>query len=235
MLFSNPTYSRLKSKLLDQYEPTMSARVSKLLQPQFLGDQRPSEMLSYLKANVAHDDISSNMLRELFIFRLQEEIKLLLCTMTKASLDQLAKAAERMMDNLTQTFTLPTTEHTRINPCKSNYNFAANNSALNAKLNSLESKVEHLIQSTAVTCHQQVDMPNRPRYRNFSYSNRSQNNNSEPQVHTSSMLPEHEDRRSAPKQLCFYHRKFGNQAYKCAPLCNWQRNTSSENFQRPRP
>ena len=176
-------------------------RVSKLLHPQFLGDRRPSEMLSYLKANVARDDISSNniMLRELFISRMPEEIKLSLCTMTEASLDKLAKAANRMMDNLTQTSTLPTTEHIGIGRSKCNYNFAANNSALNAKLNSLESKVERLIQSTAVTHYQHV-MPNRPRYRNFSYSNRSQNNNSEQHVHTSSTLPEHKDRRSASKQ-----------------------------------
>ena len=85
VIFSTPTYARLKSKLLDQYEPTMSARVSKLLRPQFLRDRKPSEMLSYLKANVARDDISSNMLRELFISRMPEEIKLSLRTMTEAS------------------------------------------------------------------------------------------------------------------------------------------------------
>ena len=139
-----------------------------------------------------------------------------------------------MMDNLTQTSTLPTIEHTGIDPCKSNYNFAAINSALHTKLNSLESKVERFVQSTAATRHQHV-IPNRPRYRNFSYRNRSQNNNSEPQVHSSSTFPEHEDRRSAPTQLCFYHHKLGNQAYKCAPPCNRQRNTPSENFRRPRP
>ena len=100
--------------MLDRYKPTMSTRVSKLLRPQFLGDRRPSEMLSYLKANVSCDDISSNMLRELFISRMPEEIKLSLCTMTEASLDQLAKAADTMMDNLTQTSKLPTTEHTGI-------------------------------------------------------------------------------------------------------------------------
>ena len=206
VIFSNATYARLKSKLLDRYEPTVSARVFKLLLPQWLGDRRPSEMLSYLKANVARDDISSNMLRELFISRMPEEIKLSLCMITEASLDQLAKAADRMMNNLTQTSTLPATEHIGIDLCKSNYNFAANNSALNAKLNSLESKVERLIQSTALSRHQHVDMSNRPIYRNFSYNNHSQNNNSEPQVHTSSTLPGHEDRRSAPKPLCFYHR-----------------------------
>ena len=34
VIFSSPTYSKLKSKLLDWYEPTMSAIVSKLLHPQ---------------------------------------------------------------------------------------------------------------------------------------------------------------------------------------------------------
>ena len=100
VIFFNPTYVRLKSKLLDRCEPTMGARVSKLLHPLFLGNRRPSEMLSYsLKANVARDDVSLNMLRELFISRMPGEIKLSICTMTEASLDQLAKATGRMMDN----------------------------------------------------------------------------------------------------------------------------------------
>ena len=53
VIFSIPTYSSLKSKLFDQSEPT-----SKLLHPKFLENQTPFEMLSYLKADVASDDIS---------------------------------------------------------------------------------------------------------------------------------------------------------------------------------
>ena len=61
------------------------------------------------------------------------------------------------MDNSTQTSTLLTTEQNGINPYESNFDNVASNSALNAKLNSLESKVKRLIQSTAITRHQHID------------------------------------------------------------------------------
>ena len=53
LFFQNPTYSKLKQRLLEKYEPSMSARVSELLNPQSLGDSRPSNVLSFLRTNVA--------------------------------------------------------------------------------------------------------------------------------------------------------------------------------------
>ena len=79
----------------------MSTRVTSLLHPESLGDRRPSEILSYLKANLAQNDVFVDILPEFFVSRMPEEIKLSLCTMSEAPLDQLAKAADRMMDNLT--------------------------------------------------------------------------------------------------------------------------------------
>ena len=48
-----------------------------------------------------------------------------------------------------ETSTLPT-KQTEIEHSKSNYDIVANNSALDAKLNFFKSKVEHLIQLTAI-------------------------------------------------------------------------------------
>ena len=56
MIFTQPTYASLKDRLLERYEPIMSARVSESLKPQALGDRRPSELLTFLKASVAVPD-----------------------------------------------------------------------------------------------------------------------------------------------------------------------------------
>ena len=76
----------------------MSARVSQLLNPQNLGDSRPSDVLSFLRTNVARTNILEYMLKELFLLRMPEEVRPLLCVMHDASLDLLAQAADRMMN-----------------------------------------------------------------------------------------------------------------------------------------
>ena len=52
----------------------------------------------YLRTNVARADISDCMLKVLFLLQMPEEIRLLLCIMHDASLDQFAQAADRMID-----------------------------------------------------------------------------------------------------------------------------------------
>ena len=52
LVFNKPTYDLLKERLLQRYEPSMSARVAQLLQPGSLGDRKPSEILTFLKTSV---------------------------------------------------------------------------------------------------------------------------------------------------------------------------------------
>ena len=76
----------------------MRARVSELLNPQSLGDSRPSDVLSFLRTNVARTNILEYMLKELFLPRMPEKVRPSLCVMHDASLDQLAQAADQMMN-----------------------------------------------------------------------------------------------------------------------------------------
>ena len=55
-------------------------------------------MLTFLKANVARNDISENLLKELFISRREENVKMSLCTMPHAFLDALATTADKIME-----------------------------------------------------------------------------------------------------------------------------------------
>ena len=119
----------------------MSARVAQLLNSESLGDRKPSEILTFLKTNVARNDISNDMLKELFISRMPEKVRMSLCTMPHASLDNLAAAADRMTE--TNRFTMFSGYDAP------EYNQPAENRLLKTKLAALESKLDRLVCSNS--------------------------------------------------------------------------------------
>ena len=222
IIFARPTYALLKRRLLEQYEPTMSARVSELLNPQALGDRKPSELLIFLKASVARNDVSQHMLRELFISRMPENIRLSLCSMHNASLEQLATAADKMVDTL-----MGSSSREWPNQSGSSANDFSN------KLTTLENKIEQLLQVKDHLALNSKTVNNRE-FASSSGQMQRQTSISMPRVPTQ---PNKSFRHANPQnQVCYYHRKFGNQVYKCAPPCTWHKHpTHSGNFRWPRP
>ena len=47
IILNNLTYAFLKTRLLQTSEPSMIAEVSQLLNPETLGDRKPSKMLTF--------------------------------------------------------------------------------------------------------------------------------------------------------------------------------------------
>ena len=139
IISNNPTYLLLKTKLLQHNEPSMSARVAQLLNPELLGDCKPLEILTLLKTNVARNDISNDMLKELFISRMPEKVRMSLCTMPHVSLDTLAEAADKMKE--TNRFTMFSSYDAP------EYNQPTENPLLKTKLAALESKLDRLVHS----------------------------------------------------------------------------------------
>ena len=198
----------------------MSARVSELLKPQALGDQRPSQLLTFLKASVARNDVSQSMLRELFISRIPENIRLSLCNMPEASLDQLAMAADKMIDTMTET------------PREMHDLPGAESSNLSEKVMSSENRIEQLLQirnNTAGYGPNTCEVPSTSGIPQGRMSNPRQRFPTQPSKH------QYNDSQY-PVGLCYFHRKFGHQALKCAPPCTWKNTIRNpKNFRWPRP
>ena len=208
----------------------MSARVTRLLHPESLGDKRPPEMLSYLKANLARNDVSVDMLRELLISRMPDEIKLCLCTMPDVRLDQLANAADRIMDNLIRPSVFASSEGTSFLSSKSNVSSAKKTSALAEKMNTLEKKIERLIQSSnSASRPQNSSWSNRQSYGNY------RQNQVPPNLFNRPQHPyQDQDRHSASAQFCYYHRNYSNRANSCRPPRAWNDEGVQGNFRNPR-
>ena len=141
IIFNNPTNLLLKTKLLQHYEPSMSARVAQLLNLESLGDRKPSEILTFLKTDVVRNDISNDMLKGLFISCMPEKVRMSLCTMPHASLDTLAEAADKMTE---------TNRITIFSGCDApEYNQPVENRLLKTKLAALESMLDRLVRSNS--------------------------------------------------------------------------------------
>ena len=139
--------------------------------------------------------VSQSMLRELFISRIPKNIRLSLCTMPEASLDQLAMAADKMIDTMTET------------PREMHDLPGAKSSNLSEKLIFLENKIERLFQTRNNTA-------------GYGSNNREVTSTSGiPQgqmPNTMQRFPtqpsEHQYNDSQyPVGLCYFHRKFGHQ------------------------
>ena len=208
LIFQNPTYSKLKQRLLEKYEPSMSARVSELINPQSLGDNRPSDVLSFLRTNVARADISDCMLKELFLLRMPEEIRLSLCIMHDASLDQLAQAADRMMDAKNAYSSHKVFGNSLENPSANRQH-----EYLKSKIGVLESKLDSFIDATKNIQGDHFKTFNQPPFFHGPRSGILTNQN------------------VSSKRFCYFHNRFGSRAFKCIPPCSWK---NSGNFQNPR-
>ena len=119
----------------------MSARVAQLLNPELLGDRKPSKILTFLKTNLARNDISNDTLKESFIARMPKKVRMSLCTMPHASLDTLAAAADKMTE--TNHFTM------FFGYDASEYNQPAEIRLFKTKLAALESKLDRLVRSNS--------------------------------------------------------------------------------------
>ena len=216
IILNNPTYASLKTRLLQAFEPSMTARVSEPLNPETLGDRKPYEMLTFLKANVARNDISGNMSKELFISLMPENVRMSLCTMPYASLDALAAAADKMME---------TTSAMMFAGLSSFQNsHAADNCLHKAKLNLLESKINNFV------------------YRSF--SNREKTLQRTQFQRTTTQTPRPSRPQSGGQHfqqqgftfrnsVCYYHQKFGNRAHRCTPPSSWRDNAAQRNWKHP--
>ncbi|XP_037520524.1 uncharacterized protein LOC119397157 [Rhipicephalus sanguineus] len=99
---SNPLdttpYQHLKTKVLERFMPSERVRLQQLLAEGDLGDRRPSQLLRRMRQLLGEHAVSahSELLRELFLQRLSQPIRLVLAAAGDISLDRLAELAHQV-------------------------------------------------------------------------------------------------------------------------------------------
>ncbi|XP_064469558.1 uncharacterized protein LOC135384277 [Ornithodoros turicata] len=94
----NP-YDRLKEAILSRTECIEQSRLRQLLSEEELGDRRPTQLRHRMKQLLGDSaDAQPSILRELFLQRLPQQVRLVLAGPDEVSLDNLAQLADRIID-----------------------------------------------------------------------------------------------------------------------------------------
>lgn len=193
-------YDVLKSAILDRLEISERARIQQLLSEEDLGDRKPSQLLHRMKQLLGDSASQSQqpLLRELFLQRLPQAMRMVLAGSDDLALDKLAALADRIAD-----YSAP--GHPPV--------VAAATPSQPSRLDRIEHKLQELtdaFHSLSVS---------RPRRRRRSNSRPPQARRQSPTPPT----PMSEEARPRTT-LCWYHHRFRHRAQRCISPCSWQGN-----------
>lgn len=194
----NDQYDNLKKAVLERLEAPEQSRLQQLLSREELGDQRPSQLLHRMRQLLgahARQDGQLPLLRELFLQRLPQSVRVVLAGSDEASLDRLAQLADRITEYSTPSFTPIAATRMHEEPDRL--------SRLEEKLNQLTETMQQLMQSGSAQRSEQ--RRNRSPSRQPSSSQRNQS-------------------REGHEGVCWYHRRFGTGASRCTQPCSFSGN-----------
>lgn len=93
-------YDQLKAAILLRKSESTTSRLQRLLTTEELGDQRPSQLLHRMRQLLGEQasDVNNSILRELFLQRLPQGVRMVLAPANDMSLDRLAEMADRVAE-----------------------------------------------------------------------------------------------------------------------------------------
>ncbi|XP_075533149.1 uncharacterized protein LOC142566176 [Dermacentor variabilis] len=194
-------YSDLKAALLERTTTSQRARMQQLLSAEDLGDRRPSHLLRRMRQLMSGNTTVNDdrLLRELFMQRLPVNVQMILATATLMDLNSLASLADKVIEVVTPAVCNVTPSSITASSVPQTSSSAA--SPIDVLCNRLEQVV------CAAERHR--TSPRHGTYRSSSRSRRPR---------------EERSRSQTPSRVCFYHRRFGQEARHCLRPCAWQGN-----------
>lgn len=106
-------YSSLKSALIRRTAASRQQQIQRLLADETLGDRKPTQLLRSMTRLADFSPDNSSIFSEIFLTRLPSQVRAILATFPEsASLDQLAEAADRIMDATGQQPQVASISHT---------------------------------------------------------------------------------------------------------------------------
>jgi hypothetical protein len=224
-IVSNPPtedkYQTLKAAMMSRCGESEENRLKKLLSGIQLGDRTPSTLLREMQAMVSNTNFDQNILKHLWLQQLPHNTQAILAvgahTITQAAdiadkIHQVYKPVEvasfnqnkppepRDTDLVKEIGSLRSQQYRTPDP---------RDTDLVRELNSLRLQVERLQNDLTQQTHQPRgrNRSRSPQPRNISHRNRSRSR----------------PRYTEPSDICFYHNKYGNRAFKCQPPCKYRK------------
>lgn len=194
-------YDHLKGVLLERTTASERTRIQQLLTAQELGDRRPSQLLHQMRQLLGPQTPGSQdpILRELFLQKLPQGIRMVLAAADDMPLDRLAMLADRTAEYASPSIATITPQEP-----------PAWETALTRLEARIEARMEQLSCAVAAV-RPSHETPSRRTRRDMSQTRSSSRRTS----------------RSADRSLCWYHRRYAERATRCHQPCSWSGNPTA--------
>ncbi|XP_028161139.1 uncharacterized protein LOC114353367 [Ostrinia furnacalis] len=211
-------YNAIKQRLLQVYEDSEQKNVQRVIAGMELGDLKPSQLLRRMQ-NLAGDHLSAVTLRAMWLNQLPAYVSSIIAISENTSLSEIALMADKMMDLHTQREISAINHRQHLPPAAQQQEvFAIDRPhSSSSRYNALEDKIDKLTEAiTQLVTHN--NQRGRSPYRNWRQNRQTSRSNSRNRSQTPSNSP-----------YCYYHRKFGHNARKCADNCTFMKKNLPEN------
>lgn len=219
-------YTAIKQRLLQVYEDSEQKNVQRVIAGMELGDLKPSQLLRRMQ-NLAGDHLSAVTLRGMWLNQLPAHISSIIAISEKSSLSEVALMADKMMDHHSQR------EISAINlrqqpPSPSQPDVLAvdyQHLPSSKYPRTLEDKIDKLTEAiTQLVTYSNNNQRGRSPNRNWNRRRYHQASRSNSRNH-----PRNRSLTPINSPYCYFHRKFGHNARKCAGDCTFLKKNNPEN------
>lgn len=93
-------YNTLKNRITKEFADSTQTKITRLLGEMVLGDRKPSQLLAEMRTKSANTPVNDDLLRELWQRSLPQEVRAILSAADNISLAQSATQADRIMETI---------------------------------------------------------------------------------------------------------------------------------------
>lgn len=200
-------YETLKNRILNALGDSQETKLRKLLRGQQMGDEKPSVYLQKMRSQ-AGDIVSEELLKQLFLEQLPENVRSILAiNKADTKVDDLATMADRIVETIRSHIAAVHQDAISSNPTPSSSRGATPKLIYEelTEQRMLMAALSKRVDDLQVTCNKLKHRRSRSRTRNRSISEGKQRNDS----------------------LCYFHEKFGKNAYRCRQPCSFKLQTEN--------
>ena len=229
-------FEKLYNILLNKNKINRRQMLEACLNNTQLGNNKPSDFLRQLKQNLEYlqpnitNSGSNELLKEFFMRAMPPEIRRILAASNTDNLETLAEIADRINEEIFPSISSTKKYNNYQNPQTEETNKNGNSTEILIK--SLMSKMDELFIENRKIREELNEIRNsRPRERNQSphrnYNSRSDSRAfSQDRSNSRNRYSQQFQKRytNKDKNLCYYHNKFGDKAYKCVQPCTSNKN-----------
>ncbi|XP_043274387.1 uncharacterized protein [Venturia canescens] len=193
-------YTHLKNILMQRFSDSADRQLHRVLTELELGDKKPSQLLRQMK-NLAGTRASEDVLRVKWLDLLPDYAQRFLKIFKAPTLDELAIAADELLENYSASQVMATEAHQKSNqviPAQRSPQPSSAADPLLAELSSIQKSLAELLSVNNSIARKLA-------------ANQGDRSRSKSRSRTSS---------PGKNGLCFYHQRFGSKAYRCTPPCN---------------